>query len=995
MLLDLPDAVIDCICAQIADECILPTARSCKRLSERALRVFLARHEIPEPEAECEVFIEGDVAEKTAPGLLLQALQLATRTFLHSTEHLSLIFLNVDLSLGLRDLFRAASLVDRLSRVDRVSLEFRGTICEGQILTDARIQREWNARFSELWFAILRKGTVTDLSLRTKWDFLQGYELYNEESRLLARSQVAVKGILGKLRSAPKHGDLAASARHAMAQLSPNRSRLKSLHLEGKLTLVPALYHLTLVTLQYCPITALQLHSVSGMLGEYRLPKSSIAEDIASALPALSHLTIINTDMQKPSLSDFLSKLPNLAHLVIEPPPHSKKLTIPLTSRDNLRLDALTELRVSWSQLAVFLKQPDFLAHLERLYITAPMRVLCGPSILDDLAPLARYPAPAQMQIKLTQFNLMTGVIWGMEKCIDIALGLPDKWRGVFGRVTELVLVQTYQPQLHNIPVFRRWLALFPAVRRVEWDECSSDEFQEVFSKGALYPGADEPLTTEPSPFMNIPDDIIISILEFLPDDLFDMALVCRRLNYLASHALLTAPRLWNRSTASCTIKLDVYPAARDMLAALQVALVLPEIKELRVHIPRTGHIYPTINHLRRLVRILRRLDSLESVSLHFGVAFKPQLEQHHVTLQYRWTELFQSLLNIIVKKETCTALHVHGSPYLFPDEIRWNQLHTNNVWKRVRLVLPPPLKLTTFSFDPAALLSPIFEPWTVAALQSSQISTLRLDVTTEDYRFVEIVSQTLLTLHGLEINWHIAPEKNLRIMTLLARLPELQTLRMSSVFADLPATQAIPLSVPQLPQLTTLAASIPYINYLLKYVAPRALPALTELEISTCLTSTAKPPLSPLGSLAAVFEGLERHHLAPRITLAVTFSTTWDANAHWPSAAFDLVLGVEWMRTEWISTVGAVSVCVVVPRIRIAWARPDANVPYLAFLRERLGLFDALREVRFVDGLEYHNEEESRATEGSVLAVVKAAHAGVERVVVNGRSFEVGSQNV
>nr|GAT56448.1 predicted protein [Mycena chlorophos] len=343
------------------------------------------------------------------------------------------------------------------------------------------------------------------------------------------------------------------------------------------------------------------------------------------------------------------------------------------------------------------------------------------------------------------------------------------------------------------------------------------------------------------------------------------------------------------------------------------------------------------------------------------------------------------------MKKQRCTALHVYGSPYSEFEVRDCIFRPSDNFCKHV---LPPRHNLTTFSFNSVTLLSSVFEPWTIAALRNSNISALRLDVSSNDCRFVEIVSQTLPNLRELEICLLVAPDKTLRMAKLLARLSALETLRMSSVLVDLSARQAIPLPIPQLSQLTTVAASIPYINYLLNLGAPRALPALTDLEISASLSSTSKPSVSPLGRLAAVFEGLERHRLAPRITLALT-CTDSQTPLDWACKAFDHVLGDEW--TRWASTVRVLSISVRAKRPGPRHPHLNINQPYLVLLRHRLKIFSALAEVRFEDGCKYGHRDEPlrRLAEADALAVVMGASPRVDRIVVNSRVVQLGSRTL
>ncbi|KAJ7193543.1 hypothetical protein GGX14DRAFT_701115 [Mycena pura] len=970
------------------------------------MRVYLARNDIPDPDLKCEVYLQG-LEPRGALGLL-HALNLAAMTFFRSTDSLSLIFLNGDLSLGLRDLARATRLVERLTHLREVSLEFRSTIdiCGGGIVTNKAVRMQWDARFTELWMAILRNRSVATLVIRTKWDFFQGYMLYTP-ARLDKRTPMAgfvkfrLKALWHRIRDAQKRLALRISVGRASHLLPPGRLSITTFHMESPLIFLPVFYYLAVLTLRRSKITSLKLNlnaKLNGALSERQW--WHVFEDIVAAVPDLARLTIVNAHMMGPrSLCRFLLRLPRLAHLAIAPPTqysHWSPPNEPEWLQDIPRFPHLTVLSVGSEYLAIFLKRPDFLSTIERLNISIPMGDLMSPSLLNDLAPIRRFPA-LYISVKLDRINLGGGNS-DMERCIEFALGMEQKWEDVFGRVQDLALMRPgtlYDTgALHEEPLFSRWLAHFPALKRVTWDNCSSDEFPFVLVRRGIYESSERPVPEASAAnssesqssrpginLLDLPDELLIAIFQLLSEELFDLGLVSRRLNFLALPLFLAKRRIWNFSTRCCTIYLPSNPKARDPIAALTVALSLPHVKELRINVFRLTYIYPSLNHLRRLVSVIRRMTVFESVSLYFAISKNRQPGEHHAFLQYRWCSLFEELLNVIVSKP-CTRLSVRGSPYLFPEATRWNHRLLSEHSKRVVLSPPRHTKLTSFSFEPSSLLSPVFLPWTAAVLQNSQITTIGIYVTMRDYGFFQVLADTFPHLRRLEIRRLGAVSEAFakdRIFSLLSRLSELETLcipapHMETVtFWHEPSSAGSP--APRLPRLKSLSATIPFVISLLEESVLCTLPSLRELEILVSLSSTSILE----GSMATLFEDLRRHGLAPAVTLAVVFCPCWDSDllSGWPRRAFDDMLGDDW--AQWSTHITGLDVSVKPPKVY-------ENVEYLSVLRDRLGRFPALRHVSFSDGSANRSVAEEAEVAALVFEAVERANPQIQTILFNGK---------
>ncbi|KAJ7064762.1 hypothetical protein C8F01DRAFT_774619 [Mycena amicta] len=794
MFLRLKDSILSEICQRLPDSATLAVSQTCKRLNEIALRAFLADDQISDPTHECTVYL--GMPKQTSLNSL-HALNLASLTFFHTTEKLTLVFLNADLATGIRDLERAAALLDRLTDVPSVEVELRGSICEDGVVIADGIQKEWKAAFTKMWLAILRNPSVQSLAMVSKREFFQSYRLYPPS---------ALGGTLRMLKSAGKQFGRAFSTWRPHS----GRSSIKTLRIGGQLLLLPDFQHLLKFTLQKSPLDSLEIHSVY---------VNERVHDMAAGLPNLRKLAILDSDLESPAVFRLLSKLPRLVDVAIKPNIRQarwKPLESPeLPLRAIPPLHRVKNLTISLEYLSVFLRRADFLRVGERLNTTIPMDDLTTPAVLHTLAAIKRHPS-LYLSLHIDRFNILFTVFSAMEYSLDLALAMRQEWNTVFGRVRKLTLAKT-AVSLTDSAVFSRWLALFPQVEEVVWETFSSRTLPHVLGRGEIYRRKQmlelAPLDSRPAQFLNLPDEIISEIFELIPEALFEVGLVCRRFNTIALPMYMVSQKIWDPSTGRCSIQLANYPKAKDCLSALAIALDLPQFKEILVWIPRAAYIYPTINHVRRLIAFVRRASAFETVSLFFGNATPASKREHMylVNLQDGWRSLFEDLLNAIVSKPTCTSLSVNGSPYLFPDRYASNEQQSKT---GVTLSPPKQTNLTAFSFRPSGMLSPVFERWTTAVLRRSRITVLRLDLDANamdyGYRFVDIVADALPHLRTLEVNGVLLSERNHKISSLVSRLSELESLKITTSSDSPPPTE--PPTVPHLPRTTSISVPLPYL---------------------------------------------------------------------------------------------------------------------------------------------------------------------------------------
>ncbi|KAJ7064757.1 hypothetical protein C8F01DRAFT_1128037 [Mycena amicta] len=862
MFLRLKDSILSEICQRLPDSATLAVSQTCKRLNEIALRAFLANDQISDPTHECTVYL--GMPKQTSLSSL-HALNIASLTFFHTTQKLTLVFLNADLATGIRDLERAAALLDRLTDVPSVEVELRGSICED------------GAAFTKMWLAILRNPSVQTLAM--------SYRLYPPS---------ALGGTLRMLKSAGKQFGRAFSTWRPHS----GRSSIKTLRIGGQLLLLPDFQHLLMFTLQKSPLDSLEIHSVY---------VNERVHDMAAGLPNLRKLAILDSDLESPALP----RLVDARWKPLESPELPLRAIPPLHRVKNLT--------ISLEYLSVFLRQ--------RLNTTIPM---------DDLTTPARHPS-LYLSLHIDRFNILFTVFSAMEYSLDLALAMRQEWNTVFGRTAV---------SLTDSAVFSRWLALFPQVEEVVWETFSSRTLPHVLGRGEIYRRKQmlelAPLDSRPAQFLNLPDEIISEIFELIPEALFEVGLVCRRFNTIALPMYMVSQKIWDPSTGRCSIQLANYPKAKDCLSALAIALDLPQFKEILVWIPRAAYIYPTINHVRRLIAFVRRASAVETVSLFFGNA---------TPLASKREYMYHDLLNAIVSKPTCTSLNRYAS----------NEQQSGQT------------NLTAFSFRPSGMLSPVFERWTTAVLRRSRITVLRLDLDANamdyGYRFVDIVADALPHLRTLEVNGVLLSERNHKISSLSLKITTSRDI-LENVDSP-PPTE--PPTVPHLPRTTSISVPLPYLQHLLLDNDP--LPSLQHLELNFFITSIFFDLRQPI-EIGALLECLRGKGVNPTLKLAAVFQfNIWDRDPTWTRSAWDAILAEG--RHPWRASVVGLDIKMETPvstygeAPRLWGDIGNEENWHVALLRYCVNRLDGLEEVSFRDNIGFQTRElEQSAIEMAVRDV-------------------------
>ncbi|KAJ7154366.1 hypothetical protein C8R43DRAFT_1000976 [Mycena crocata] len=975
-LLDLSDAVLAQLCRHLFDRDLLSASLLCRRLNEIALGTYFARNDIIQPGVKCEVVVDWEDTNGNSFNLL-HALIIAT--YLRATEHLSLIFLNGDLSQLSRNLTCCCRLVERLSPLRKVSLEF-GNTRGVKLAADEKAQKQWNSSFINLWMAVLKNGSVTSFTIRATWDFLQNYMRYADlHSTQQPRRPIAA------LRQLRNNINFVLATRRAVSELPLGKSTLTSLHIETPLLFLPEFYHLTVATLRCSPITSLALYSLpSGTQCAHMF------DEIVATLPDLAELTMIGVQTQPKVLTRFLSRLPRLAGLTLERFPTYPSVWA--EASDVPRFAHLRKLSLQWRDLAVFSQQPAFLSQLESLDVSIALIHLLECELLDTLSPTCQHPH-INLSIHLHLFEGLApaSLINAFERCIDFALAMGPRWSDVFSHVRYLTLGDA-GGDFGASCEFARWLRLFPA-ETITWDDGSPVAIPSLLSRHLVREALRHqsrsaavvefipPSTTTAATFLGLPDDILLALFEYLSDELFDLSLLSRRLNFLALPVYLDRAGVVDRSTGKCTVLVGAYPQPRDALAALSIALFVFDVKSLYCDISRAPHVYPSLDQLRRLISFVERLTSVEEASLCFGASDSTPRPAPYDPLQYQWCMLFEQLLNTVVAKSR-TSLSVTGSPYLFPSDMAWKQRILDSHNKNVVLTPPSHTSLKVFAFEPSSLLSPIFLPWATVAIQhSTQLS--RIDIlmnSNQDQFYLDILAKTIPSLRELKISIQYRVQTHI-LVRLLVQLPALESLHIQlNSNAPVQHYDALPTSAsgPRLPRLKSLRAPGAYLNTLTRN---NPLPALEALQIDVVVRKD-EHSAHEVPSIFALLA--HREYPFPAVTLSVQFIPTPEVAS--PFRTFDKMLGAEVEWEAWVPRITALELTATGPE---NIARTIGS--YLKIFRERLGRFTKVVNVAFdyasavQDGSEEAEAEKARLT----VQAIEIGSPQIQRICINGKQWK------
>ncbi|KAJ7832780.1 hypothetical protein B0H14DRAFT_2802551 [Mycena olivaceomarginata] len=329
-----------------------------------------------------------------------------------------------------------------------------------------------------------------------------------------------------------------------------------------------------------------------------------------------------------------------------------------------------------------------------------------------------------------------------LSKHIDMALALEPEVANNLHEITHIVL-QGFDPS-KSPQLFCRWLQLFPSVRQVSWDcrkprpiattsiprlvreiSRACPTVETIVARGARHNisavlasmGTAEGSNMVASQFVELPTEVLLLVFDPLDYELFSLAILCRRLHFLALPIFLERHSIPDPCDTT-HLHLGWMPSSDVIVRALTVALFIPSIKHLSCVLLDSTYAYPRVVNIRRLTRLVRRLETVQTLSLNFLPSYYPveRFPQPRYSEHRLWQSTYSALRDLldVVGSRPCTSLTIVGCPVrgIFPGTPP----------------SPPPSihSVTTLSLDVCAGAAP-YRAWIYAALKCSPVSSLKL----------------------------------------------------------------------------------------------------------------------------------------------------------------------------------------------------------------------------------------------------------------------------
>ncbi|KAJ7032169.1 hypothetical protein C8F04DRAFT_1108068 [Mycena alexandri] len=396
----------------------------------------------------------------------------------------------------------------------------------------------------------------------------------------------------------------------------------------------------------------------------------------------------------------------------------------------------------------------------------------------------------------------------------------------------------------------------------------------------------------------DLPTEILVDVLEdpsFPSNTLYALVLTCRRLHlialsiYFARHSRAGTPR-------SMVVRMRA--DRQDLLATLQMALFVPEIKDFTFIFPHPScvTIFPLLPHLRRVQRYIARLQSVQKVTLQLDEDRSRCLSVGGPRALRDWTTHLGGLLNCIVTKG-CTSLTMRYGNQLTkpsapnPDAARRGvqidrlltflpafirSSPTVQRWgSRVEMTPPSssrhPYKLQSLTIQSPILIVHPGLNWTLPILKHSQITSLTLGRGTEEASvWTAVLPQIASAVWSLTsltfLDADFLPSAD--ILEFISHLPLLEYLAILSR-RD---TESRPLVGPLSPlrHLETLRTSPTFVRHFLRH--PACFPQIKSICIlwPDYYTPSTVGVLGPV--LAETMDTLHTRGLSP--SLSISFSS-------------------------------------------------------------------------------------------------------------------------
>ncbi|KAJ7902407.1 hypothetical protein B0H13DRAFT_2513426 [Mycena leptocephala] len=369
---------------------------------------------------------------------------------------------------------------------------------------------------------------------------------------------------------------------------------------------------------------------------------------------------------------------------------------------------------------------------------------------------------------------------------------------------------------------------------------------------------------------MDLPTEILIDIFEddsFPLDTLYSLALLCRRLHFIALPIYFTRHGLALTSNA---VVIPMHKKRGDILAALQTALFTPEAQDITFILPHPDciTIFPLLPHLKRLEHYISRLPSATNITLELDVPGSRCLsvgdDRALQTMRFadgevRWP---------VYPRLRVGAIHSSQPEHPFAgwcaellgrrqrSETEDFQRAPHQGPSRIEMTLPPSVHkfstLSSLTIQSTILILPPGLRWTLAVLRNCPITSLTLGHGVEDPLIWGVVLPRIAPRIS---SWNSSPGSP---TSSGSQYPP--THKAKSTPGRLPNPTPPPRI---LARAADIRAALP--------APPRVLPKLKSLCVLWPQLYVPSNATSLGPALAAIIQEVQAHGLAPRIAVAVS----------------------------------------------------------------------------------------------------------------------------
>ncbi|KAJ7300799.1 hypothetical protein DFH08DRAFT_1090466 [Mycena albidolilacea] len=790
-------------------------------------------------------------------------------------------------------------------------------------------------------------------------------------------------------------------------------SSIRHFHLQTTLLLFPGAAGWTFSILRYSPIVSLHISGLSVSRWDWDL----IASKLNDAVPSLREFHLDDQEIEPYCLVQMLKRFSGLASLHLGPQmyvylkyphlfPPFRRWYVP-TFRNLVTLSAPS------CYVSLFLMRRNPLPALSVLEIP-PIDInqtaghdheslhITLPAIIRRLRELNHVLSPLSLPVTFRPRSRWRSDITNtLSKHIDMSLALDPEVANDLCEITHLDLGEEFDRFSIDSQLICRWLRLFPSVREVFWDGSSPElvatrsirrlaseisracpTVETIIAQGLRHSisailGSMKTVEVSDvvvSQFVELPTEVLLLVFDLLDYELFSLAILCRRLHFLALPIFLERHSIPDPCDTT-RLHLKWMPSSDPIVRALTVALFIPSIKHLTCVFSDYMYAHRRVESIKRLTRLVRRLETVQTLSLNFlpNYYLRQRFTQPVYSEERLWQSTYSALRDLLdaVGSKSCTSLKIVGCPV--PADFAGTPPY------------PPPSIpfVTALSLDVCAGAAP-YRAWIYAALNGNPVSALKLIMTWDgaDLDFP-------LTLTSLSISGKVALQSSL--FNYLTRHPLLNTLTIESN----PRPREIPRlrdpPTPRLANLVVLTAPLSYISHFFQIRDP--FPALERLTMLLDSHNNMRWPFVSL--LERVRESyaqcpptitaeIRRPLWVSRLSQSIEFMSSMGGK--WIHAARNIAeLKVE-CGSEWFSCAETNAGWVGTP------TRQDRDVTmlnpgYAQLLLNWFALFKSLRGITITAG---KNEDFDEAQMFAALAelgeLIGAALASVETIRFNQR---------